>query len=118
MQVSNNTTIGHAEILVSGEGLYKIDKLIIGDESNRGKGIGQQVIQKLLSYCFTILNAKVVELNVFSWNIGGIRCYEKCGFKLNPNQSATFNFDDRNWTAYNMTINRANWINQDMIREK
>jgi RimJ/RimL family protein N-acetyltransferase len=69
IDASSNATIGHAEILWSGDDLYKIDKLIIGEVANRGKGIGQEVIRELLAYCFTILNAKVVELNVFDWNM-------------------------------------------------
>lgn len=103
----SGATIGHAEILLAGDDLYKIDKLLIGDVSNRGKGIGQQVIRELLAYCFTMLNAKVVELNVFDWNIGGIRCYEKCGFKFNPDKKSTFQVDDRIWTTLNMTIEKS-----------
>ena len=72
IDTSNDNVIGHAEIVLSGDNLYKIDKLIIGDKSNRGKGIGQQVIIALLDYAFTKLNAETVELNVFDWNIAGI----------------------------------------------
>ncbi|MCE7057314.1 GNAT family N-acetyltransferase [Algoriphagus sp. AGSA1] len=111
VDASSNATIGHAEILLSGDDMYKIDKFIIGEVSNRGKGIGQQVIRELLAYCFTILNAKVVELNVFDWNIGGIRCYEKCGFKLNPDKKSTFRVDDGIWATLNMTFGEAEWVN-------
>lgn len=83
VDLSQNKIIGHAEIVLSSENIFKIDKLIIGDNSNRGKGIGQKVINELLNYSFTELNAKTVELNVFDWNIGGIKCYEKCGFVMN-----------------------------------
>ncbi|GAA0190515.1 GNAT family protein [Fulvivirga kasyanovii] len=112
----NDTIMGHAEIILSAEGTYKIDKLIIGEASNRGKGIGQQVINRLLNYCFTILNAEVVELNVFGWNIGGIRCYEKCGFTLNRNKKTTFAYDTEKWTALNMTINKDEWLNRESLK--
>lgn len=109
VDLSQDKIIGHAEIVISGESIFKIDKLIIGDTSNRGKGIGQKVINELLNYSFIELNAKTVELNVFDWNIGGIKCYEKCGFVMNPQKQATFDIGDKSWTALNMTIEKDNW---------
>ena len=107
---SQDKTIGHAEIVRSGESIFKIDKLIIGDKSNRGKGIGQKVINELLNYSFTELKAKTVELNVFDWNIGGIKCYEKCGFVMNPQKQATFEIGDKSWIALNMAIDKDTWV--------
>ena len=109
---SDDEVIGHAEIVMSGDNLYKIDKLIVGDRSNRGKGIGQQVINELLHYAFTKRNAGVVELNVFDWNIAGIKCYEKCGFILNPAKQATFKAGDKTWTALNMAVEKKSWLNK------
>ena len=110
IDTSNDNVIGHAEIVLSGDNLYKIDKLIIGDKSNRGKGIGQQVIIALLDYAFTKLNAETVELNVFDWNIAGIKCYEKCGFTMNPSKQATFKSGNETWTALNMTVEKESWL--------
>src|SRR5919108_5183169 len=78
-----NKLIGHAEIIDMGDGLYKLDKVII-DGTIRGKGFGQQLIDALLKYSFEILPAEIVELNVFDWNVAGIRCYEKTGFEFTP----------------------------------
>ena len=110
IDTSNDNVIGHAEIVLSGDNLYKIDKLIIGDKSNRGKGIGQQVIIALLDYAFTKLNAETVELNVFDWNIAGIKCYEKCGFVMNPAKQATFKSGNETWIALNMTVEKVSWL--------
>lgn len=112
VDLSNDQVIGHAEIVLSGDNMYKIDKLIVGDKSNRGKGIGQYVINELLDYAFTKLNAGTVELNVFDWNIAGIKCYEKCGFIMNPAKQATFKAGDETWTALNMTVEKENWLNK------
>ena len=105
--------IGHAELLSMGSGIFKIDKLIIGDASQRGKGTGQQVINQLLAYAFTRLNAQMVELNVFDWNTAGIKCYEKCGFTMTQGKSAAFQVGDKNWTALNMTIDKPRWQERD-----
>jgi RimJ/RimL family protein N-acetyltransferase len=114
---SRNKIIGHAELLLSPKDICKIDKLIIGDKDNRGRGIGQQVINKLLDYAFTNLDITTVELNVFDWNIAGIRCYEKCGFSMNPGKQSSFRVGDNNWIAFNMTISKNEWAKRKLAGE-
>lgn len=101
-----NKKMGHAEIILSGANRYKIDKLIIGNKANRGKGIGEKVVNTLLNYAFEKLHAEVVELNVFDWNFPGIQCYKKCGFVMNENKKATFQVGNENWTALNMVLTK------------
>jgi RimJ/RimL family protein N-acetyltransferase len=102
VDATTKKVVGHAEIVTMGNGIFKIDKLIIGDTSIRGKGIGQAVINQLLDYSFSSLKATTVELNVFDWNIAAIKCYEKCGFKVNPDKQSTFQMGDEQWIALNM----------------
>lgn len=106
VDMDTNKVVGHAELVNMSNCLYKIDKLLIGDRKQRGKGIGQKVMQELVRYAFEGLNANTVELNVFDWNTSAIRCYEKTGFKINPAKTATFKADDKEWLALNMTINK------------
>ena len=103
--ISNNI-VGHAELVNMGSGLYKIDKLLIGDKDQRGKGTGEKVIKLLVQYAFENLNALTVELNVFDWNVSAIRCYEKTGFKINTEKSATFKAGDKEWLAVNMQLSK------------
>jgi RimJ/RimL family protein N-acetyltransferase len=112
VEITRNKTIGHAEIIMSDDGTCKIDKLLIGDNSNRGKGIGQKVINELLKYSFEKLGVRIVELNVYDWNTGAIRCYEKAGFTFTPGKKFITHFDDKVWLALNMTINKKKWVNQ------
>jgi RimJ/RimL family protein N-acetyltransferase len=113
VDVDDGTLVGHAEIRSSGRQKCKIDKLIIGHQSKRGHGLGKQIIEQLLAFAFTDLQAEVVELNVFDWNKAGIRCYESCGFVLNPGGSADFQFRDTTWVALNMVIQKTDWENRD-----
>lgn len=55
--------------------------LFIGDEENRNKGYGQDVLNTLLNYGFNYLNLNNIMLKVFSFNVGAISCYKKVGFK-------------------------------------
>lgn len=55
--------------------------LFIGDEENRNKGYGQDVLNLLLDYGFNYLNLNNIMLKVFSFNERAISCYKNVGFK-------------------------------------
>ena len=55
--------------------------VFIGDEENRGKGMGKESIKLILEYGFKILNLNNVMLNVFSFNEKAIEAYKSVGFK-------------------------------------
>jgi RimJ/RimL family protein N-acetyltransferase len=112
VDVPENKVIGHAEIYLSDEVSCKLDKILIGDKTNRGKGLCQQVISELLEYSFVKLGVKKVELNVYDWNIAGIRCYEKAGFIENKDKRFSMQVDGNEWMAINMTIDMSTWIDQ------
>ena len=55
--------------------------LVIGEESNRGKGYGTEALRLLLRYGFNTLNLNNIMLQVFAFNEQAIACYKKVGFK-------------------------------------
>ena len=55
--------------------------IFIGDEENRGQGIGSEALRLLCGYAFDYLNIKSLFLRVYSFNPGAVRCYEKVGFQ-------------------------------------
>lgn len=69
--------------------LHQIDHLhgtaeygiVIGEADCRGKGYGTTVTRMMLDYAFRHLNLHNVMLRVYSNNPGGIRAYEKAGFR-------------------------------------
>ena len=109
VDIIQSKTIGHAEIIRTGIGTCKLDKILIGDKAIRGKGIGEELMNELLDYSFGKLDINEVELYVYDWNIAGIKCYEKVGFVINPDKIQTTNLDNIEWTALNMTIDRNKW---------
>ena len=54
----------------------------IGEPEYLSKGIGTEAIGLFLSVCFEELGLHRVGLRVVRENKRGVRCYEKCGFKL------------------------------------
>lgn len=55
--------------------------LFIGDENNRSKGYGKEILKILLDYGFNYLNLNNIMLRVKSFNERAINCYKKVGFK-------------------------------------
>ena len=100
--------IGHCEIYLT-EQSAKLCRILIGDKSFRGKGLGLQIVIILLEKSFTNFDKPFVELNVFDWNVGAIKCYEKAGFEINKNKTSTINVKGKIWNSINMTIDIATW---------
>ncbi len=103
-----NIAIGHSEIYLTDQSAY-FGRIIIGDKKQRGKGLGQQIVNLLLDFVFSKLDKIKVELNVFDWNVEAIKCYEKVGFVINPNKKNERQIKSEIWTAINMTIGKSKW---------
>ena len=76
----------------------------------RGKGLCSPIVDQLLQIVFQQLNQSRVELNVFDWNAGAIRCYEKAGFVINPNKKLERTVNGKTWIALNLILDTSTWI--------
>ena len=56
--------------------------ITIGEKDYWDHGYGAEAITILLKFAFAEMNLHRVSLSVYEYNQRGIRCYEKCGFKL------------------------------------
>lgn len=56
--------------------------IFIGEDSARGKGIGTAACGLLTRYGFEKLDLNRIYLRVLPNNLGGIRCYQKCGYAI------------------------------------
>lgn len=56
--------------------------IFIGEASQQGMGIGKQAMQQLIDFSRNNLNLHMLYLNVFSYNYGAIKMYEKIGFSI------------------------------------
>ena len=50
--------------------------------NQQNKHFGQEAIKELINYAFYNLKLDGLELNVYSFNLRGIHCYEKVGFNV------------------------------------
>ena len=63
--------------------------ILIGEESWRGKGVGFEVISRVLEFCFKDLELGYVELGVNKNNLKAIHLYTRLGF-IESNQESDF----------------------------
>lgn len=75
---------------IGNAGLHQIDArhrtavfgIVIGEKDCWGKGYGTETTRLVLDYAFTALGLHAVSLHVDAYNAGGVRAYERAGFKL------------------------------------
>jgi len=111
INANDNTVIGHAEIYLMKDNVAKLCRVLIGENKNRGKGIGQKIVSELLKFSFIKLGVYCAELNVYDWNISAIKCYEKMGFSINKGVFNTVIVNGNEWVSLNMTTNKSVWNN-------
>lgn len=61
--------------------------ILIGEENWRSKGVGFEVIARVLEFCFTDLELELVELGVNKKNLRAIKLYTRLGFMENTQES-------------------------------
>lgn len=103
-----NVPVGHGEIYLTEHSAH-LGRVLIGKKEQRGKGLGQQIVNLLLDFTFSNLERTKLELNVFDFNIGAIKCYEKVGFVINPDKKLERKINGETWIALNMIIDKASW---------
>ena len=89
--------------LIGNIGLHGIDwkdrravlGITIGEKDYWDKGYGSEAIITLLNFVFTQMNLHRVSLTVYEYNQRAMRCYEKCGFKVEGRLRQAHFFDGK-----------------------
>ncbi|WP_456278059.1 GNAT family N-acetyltransferase [Bacillus sp. AK128] len=87
----------------------RIGKVLVGDRSMRGQGIGEQMITAVLEIAFNDLKMHRVSLGVFDFNKGAIACYEKVGFKKEGLLRDYRRVGTEYWNMWEMSILEDEW---------
>ena len=98
IEKGTNSYIGNIEIMNINNNRGEIGIAIT--KNMQDKHFGQESIKALLNYAFNTLNLDDVFLKVYDFNLRGIACYEKVGFKR-------YDYDNEQ-TIY-MKIKRENY---------
>lgn len=107
---AGETVIGHAEIrLDERNNEAALCRVLIGKPSALGKGYCIHIINTLLKICFTEHNINRVKLNVFDFNHGAIKCYEKAGFAKYEFIEKGRKYKNEYLDYWKMSINKREW---------
>jgi RimJ/RimL family protein N-acetyltransferase len=68
-------------------------RIALSGDGARGRGYGTEAIRAVLDHAFEAKGLHRVSLDVFSFNPGAQRAYEKCGFLVEGRQRHTLNWD-------------------------
>jgi len=107
--LSTNETIGHCELNFTG-GINRLSRILIGNKKMRGQKIGEQLVKKMVDLLFENPTLTMVDLNVFDWNKGAIKCYQNVGFSINLAETEDLTINGKVWTKLNMVLTRASYV--------
>lgn len=79
------------------------------DKNFRGKGIAKDLINEVLKYGFDILNLNRIDLNVYTYNAGAIKCYEELGFIKEGIKRSSTKYGDEYWDCCIYSILKEEW---------
>ena len=72
--------LGIIQILRREENNFHIGRFLL-DPAKTGKGLGTIALKQFCNFLFRNAQIESITLNVYAFNQGAQRCYEKCGFK-------------------------------------
>lgn len=103
--------IGHIELddLDWGNKSGRLCRVLVGDPSLRGKGIGVQMTRKILEVGFNQLGLHRIDLVVFDFNEEALRCYERVGFVKEGRLRDARRIGSEYWSLYQMSILEHEW---------
>ena len=87
-----------------------ITKFYIGDPKMWGKGIGREIMNEVLEYCFTFLHMERVTLDYYTGNKRASTLYESLGFKSEGVARNATKKDGRYYDLHLMSMLRAEFF--------
>ncbi|KOY81365.1 GNAT family protein [Lysinibacillus sp. FSL H8-0500] len=87
----------------------RIGKVLVFNNTERGKGYGLMMIQRVLELAFKKYDLNRVSLGVFDFNESAIRCYEKAGFVKEGLLREVCRYENEFWNLYEMSILKREW---------
>lgn len=106
---TTNETVGHCELNYE-NGNHRLSRILVGNKTLRGQKIGEHIVRGMVELFFQDSKVAEVDLNVFDWNKGAIKCYENVGFQIKPELTDTMEVNGAVWTRLNMVLTRENLI--------
>lgn len=89
-------------------GIASLCRIFTG-KNYRGKGIAELMISEMINYAFGELDLRRLELNVYTFNLPAIKCYEKLGFKQEGLKRKITQYNNEYWDGYFYSLLKEEW---------
>jgi RimJ/RimL family protein N-acetyltransferase len=107
--------VGHAEFsrIDRKNRSASISRLLVGEPSARGKGVGKQIVSRLLDVAFGEMALHRVDLYVLELHVSALSMYKSLGFKTEGHLVEARRAGGRYWNAYYMAMLEEEWPGLD-----
>jgi RimJ/RimL family protein N-acetyltransferase len=107
--------VGHAEFsrIDRKNRSASISRMLVGEPSARGKGIGKQIVSRLLDVAFDEMALHRVDLYVLELHVSALSMYKNLGFKTEGHLVEARRAGGRYWNAYYMAMLEEEWLGRD-----
>lgn len=105
---ATNETVGHCELNYE-NGNHRLSRILVGNKALRGQKIGEHIVREMVALFFQDNTITEVDLNVFDWNKGAIKCYENVGFQIRHELTDKLDVNGAVWTRLNMVLTRGKY---------
>jgi RimJ/RimL family protein N-acetyltransferase len=111
VDTESGETVGHISLSVINRRnrSARITRVLVGQSTERGKGIGEQMMKALMKIGFEDLNLHRMSLGVYDYNEPAIKCYKKCGFNTDGVLRDIQRHGDEYWSLMEMSILENEW---------
>jgi RimJ/RimL family protein N-acetyltransferase len=116
VETRTNEAVGHIELdqIDRRNRSARISRVLVGEPSLRRKGIGSQMVRKVLQIGFDELGLHRLMLTVLEVNVTAISCYEKIGFVREGLLRDVLKVGDGYWSACVMSVLESEWRAQQI----
>jgi len=106
-----NEPVGHIELdgFDSENQSAFICRVLVGNPTYRGQGIGREMVKQLVNIAFTQLELHRLAVGVLEFNTSAIRCYEQAGFQHEGCYREIVKYDDQFHSLISMSLLRQEW---------
>jgi RimJ/RimL family protein N-acetyltransferase len=111
VEVETGKVVGHISLggISKKNKSARISRVIIGDESAKGKGYGAEMVKAVLQIGFEDLHLHRIALGVYNDNIAAIKTYQKAGMQIEGVTRECLWFNMKWWSLVEMSILEEEW---------
>lgn len=114
VDADSGEVVGHVELsrVDRANRSASISRLLVGEPSARGKGIGAQIVTRLLDMIFGELKLHRVDLYVLDFHVAALRMYQGLGFKTEGHLVEARRSGGKYWNVYYLAMLEEEWLNR------